>query len=833
MSADEGGDATPMSTHDDSHQDSTTAAGSGKRKRSTQDDKSSDAASRDRVKLHETLRNLVELLLKHDSELQLLSCPFPNTTSKPRAKRAKVSGDQDSSTIQTCVAADKYNTLQEFLSDIERASAAVIERNQAQANGTKADGTPLTEVVNLIAAFKKHMNSLIVQSFVDSSEVKTEVSEDDTDSSSELHAINPCAREDNCALTLYGNSANPKHLFSSLQKSVKIPLQSDSGPEKFVEVQAELPEGGLPNGITTTKIVPFNLNAAPKLPKRTFGEVFAPRETLPKLEPPRKRSHRGNASTWVDRFDATFDTRNFLGERSNYCLAPLPATQWLQYGGVTSSPSYWDRVEKQHEDPEITHRHGDPALWNGPDLSAFLGVFSSFAPSHDSSGAIVQVASKNSVWWGQRGAHRVNTLLSIPFEGEGEKETEQTARPGNIGELDESTLDEMVEQFNADDFAMSAAETETKTNGDIDIESKDAKEMLGEISDLLNTLSSYQRLRNLNPPSNPPPAVQQASESNEAPATDVEDPNVPSEAEFSVYETLKSSLIAIIGNLPPYAVAKLDGHQLAELNISQKIVIDTPDYNGTMEKDDFTLSQERAAALIAASNAAGRTATPSSSRPSYPGTHAGYNQRAFASNSRVQQAQPGFQATPQHPRQPSAPTTYAHAYSAGRPPSTPGQLPANAPQYSQSNPQFSQGGQSYQYQRPSSNGYVPGAQQGQAPAQGTPQPYTPRPGQSGTFNATPQGRIPYATATANSAQRAPNSMQTPAQGGYVNSAAAATYSRSAAEQAALMDRNKAQLAARQARHSPSTPQPQALDARASQEGSATPGSKQNGTPLST
>lgn len=751
---------------------------------------------------------------RHDSELQLLSCPFQNTTTKPRAKRAKVSGDQDASNIRTRVASDKYNTLQEFLSDIERASAAVIERNQAQSNGANVDGAPVTEVVNQIAAFKIHMNSLIGQSFVNQPEVKTEVSEDDNDSSSELHAINVCAREDKRALTLFGNPANPKHLFSSLQKSVKVPLQSSSGPEKFVEVQEELREVGLPNGITTTKVVPFNLAATPKPSKRTFGEVFPPRESLPKLEPPRKRSHRGNAATWVDRFDATFDARDFLGERSNYCLAPLPSTQWLQYGGVTSSPSYWDRVEKQQGDPDIAHRHGDPALWNGPDPSAFLGVFSSFAPSHDSSGAIVQLASKDAVWWSQRGAHRVNTLLSIPYEGEGEDDNTETVCPGNIGDLDESLLDEMIASFNAEDFAMNVDEA--------DVESKDVNQLLGDVSDLLNTLSSHQRIRNLIPP----PASPQGSEADETFAVD--ELNAPSDAEFGVYETLKSSLVAIISNLPPYAVAKLDGHQLAELNISQRIVIDTPDYSGTMEKDDYTLSQERAAALVAAANAAGRTATPSSARPSYPGSHTGYNQRAFASNNRVPQPQAGFQATPQHPRQPSGPTTYPHAYGAGRPPSTPSQRPAGTPQYPQGTPQYNQGNQA-QYQRPSSNGFVPG----QASAQGTPQPYTPRPGQPTAYNGTPQGRIPYATATANSTQRPPTSSQTPGQPGYVNSAAAATYSRSAAEQAALMDRNKAQLAARQTRHSPSTPQPQGLDPRASQEGSATPGAKQNGTPLST
>jgi hypothetical protein len=68
MSADEGGDTTPMSVANGDHSDLTAIAASGKRKRSTQDDKSntdsSASASRDRANLHETLRNLIELLLK-------------------------------------------------------------------------------------------------------------------------------------------------------------------------------------------------------------------------------------------------------------------------------------------------------------------------------------------------------------------------------------------------------------------------------------------------------------------------------------------------------------------------------------------------------------------------------------------------------------------------------------------------------------------------------------------------------------------------------------------------------------------------------------------------
>lgn len=69
MSADEAGDTTPVSaTNGEPHPDPATNATSGKRKRSTQDDKSSTdssaTTSRDQANLHETLRSLVELLLK-------------------------------------------------------------------------------------------------------------------------------------------------------------------------------------------------------------------------------------------------------------------------------------------------------------------------------------------------------------------------------------------------------------------------------------------------------------------------------------------------------------------------------------------------------------------------------------------------------------------------------------------------------------------------------------------------------------------------------------------------------------------------------------------------
>ncbi|KJK64998.1 polyadenylate binding protein types 1 2 3 4 family protein [Aspergillus parasiticus SU-1] len=876
MSADEGGGTASIpATNGDLHAttpDPPSLATPAKRKRvSSHDDKvaqdagSSASQAQEKIKLQETLRNLVEILSKNDTDLQLLSCPLPSSPTKPRSKRAKVSGEKDeASTIQSRVASNRYNTLSEFLSDIEKASAAVIERNKAQASGLQADGSPVTETVNRIAAFKKLLNSLVRQAHTSQSNIKAETSEEDAETPAKSNTSNVETRNENLVLTLFGNPANPKQLYSSLQKSVKVPLPSDDPKaEKYVEVQAPLREVGLPNGITTTKIEPYNLDENPAEPKRTFGEVFAPRSTLPQLEMPRKTksSSRSALNGWIDPFEAITDFKAFRGDRNNYCLAPLPSGQWLQYGGVTSSPSYWNRRDKhqpsqQHSDEKYTD---DPSLWVDEDSSVLQGVYSSFAPSFDSSGAVVQADSKDLVWWGKRGARRLETLLSLPYQEAAEETTSE--RPGNIGELDESTLEEMVKNFKPEEFAdnVTCSEASKADKEEEEVKSRDVEGLLHDISDLLETLSSYQKIRNLDVSA---PNVQGA-EPRET-GSDSRSSDDPSTEELGVYETLRSSLAALISNLPPYAVAKLNGDQLDELNISQKIVIENPDYRGTMEKDDFTAHQERSAAMAPMSGAANRTSTPSR-----------YNSRAYSSGSRTQ-SQGGFAQQPYYSgRQPSTsgPYTPGHPqqYAGPRPPVTPSQRPGYLSGYSQPTPQFNQ-----QFQRPGQNGYASySAQQGPA-AQASPQPYTPRPAQPGAYNASyaagrsasPQKpasyaapRTPYMTPGSNNPQQRlipqqqqqqqpqqqpqpqpqqqqqqqqpppygnyPSNQAPPQSAAYSNSAAAMTYARSAAEQAALMERNRTQLAAH-ARQS-STPQPP--NEGSSQDRSVTPGNRQNGNPV--
>lgn len=676
---------------------------------------------------------------RNDTDLQLLSCPLPSSPTKPRSKRAKVSEKEENPNIQSRVASSRYNTLQDFLSDFEKASTAIIERNQPQPNGDQPVETPMAKTVDRVAAFKKLLNNLLRQEYATQPDIKAEPSDDDADTLAGSAGPNTETRNGHAALTLFGNPSNPKQLYSSLQKSAKVSLlssQVDGGA--YVEVQGSLREDALPNGITATRISPYNPESRAKEPKRTFGEVFAPRPTLPKLEPPRRaRSSSRNAlNSWVDPLDALTNLKSFTGERTNYCLAPLPAGQWLQYGGVTSSPAFWERRQKRlsSDQPgggDVARGPENSTLPTDDDSSILQGVYSSFAPSFDSSGAVVQADSKDLVWWGKRGARRLSTLLAMQYE---EPDGETTAQPGNIGELDDDTLEEMVNNFKPEDLADNSPQVDASNKDEEDTASKDLDEILREISELLETLSSYQRIRNLDLPA----TGAKDGEPKEA-SPDEGDPSTPSAAERGVYETLKSGLAAMISNLPPYAVAKLDGDQLDDLNISQKILVENPDYHGTMERDDFTLQQESAAATGSSTGGANRNSTPRS---------AGYNQRVYHPGARIQQAQGSFQ-TPQYygGRQLSMSGAYTtghpSAYPGARPPGTPSQRAGYVSGYPPPGQQYSQGS-APQFQRPTPNGYNPySSQQGAA----SPSPYTPRPAaynvSYGTGRSTSPQKPPY------------------------------------------------------------------------------------------
>lgn len=805
---------------------------------------------------------------RYDSDL-LLQHPLPlRSSTEPETKRAKLSGDaSETSNIESRINSGEYNSIQELVNDIESASKLVIEqhqRNDASMNGftSRDQATTATDIVNRTAAFKKHVDNFLRRtSLKDISQVKSEPQDgkDETSLNGYLKRTQP--REDGgTVLTLYGNSANPKQLFSSLKRPTKVNLQPhDSDPMSSVEIQTPLNETRLPNGISASKVVPHNdTGLKSKNKTRTIGETFLPRSTLPPLEPLRKgkQTHKSSTVTWVDWLDVAAESKSRPNERGSYNLAPLPAGQWLHYGG-TATNSNPNGV--QQENGDVRQSDGIDQRQLTDDKSLFQSVYSSFAPSFDSSGAIIPEDAKDQMWWNKLGEKRFRTFLSLQYPEDELTGSTSEESAAIHHDLDEDTLEEAVNSYVQENEFPEIPKPE---NSNDDIEDKDMAEVLNEIGELLETLNSYNRIRHLAPPGSRP--------GNESTAGT---PDIPSAAEITIYETLKASLSAMIATLPPYAVAKLSGEQLSDLNISKKMLVENVDYHGTMEVDDYT-AQQRHASRITSTAAASRTPAPnmgSGSRSnSYqsPAAPSSYNQRPISSNPRSHQTPRGYPSQQAYgARQPQQnhypPNIAPQNYQASRQPaSTPQRPPHGTQKYPQSaSSQYgSQGSTLQQFQRSSQNGvgrYSP--QQGHLPAHNSPQQYQQRPTQpgypprapEGAYNtplaagrsaspqkppsySTPQSHSPFLNSTSSAQQRYihpqqqphhqmaqqphplhhynnfPPSRTPPMPNNVPNSAsiaAAMPYQRSAAEQAALMDRNKTQLDVHQQRQGSNTPQP--------------------------
>ncbi|KAK2789667.1 hypothetical protein FQN52_006006 [Onygenales sp. PD_12] len=825
--------------------------------------------------LDQILKDLLQVLAKYDSDLGILTHPLPShSIIEPDCKRAKLADSTgDSQTIQSKIASGKYRSIQSVIDDVEIASIQVVKQ-QREAENSTTGSTNLrspNELVNLSRIFKKHLDNFILRSpFQGSSLVK-----DESRGSSKSEAENKdnikkaYNREDKMVLTLFGNAPRGRHLFSSLQQTSPDAQDSLSGDEtNSVGIQTSVNETSLPNGISISEVIPFNVKSveSDKKNSRTLADVFPPRPTLPQLQPPRKaRPSKSSNATWLDSYDVVAAVKSLSHEKRGYSYTPLPSGHWLHYA---YEPSIRPGNRRHRSDANIGRGLSKPFQNSLDDGNAtFRGVYSSFAPSFDSSGAVIPEDAKEQIWWDKSGMKRMHALLSAENESD-VKQIDTPSQGSEIQPLDETSLEELVKSYEPDaDIEMDIEQPE---NTDGESNEKDLEEVLEHISDLLRTLNSYRQIRNL-ATSGQPASGKQADE-----PTAASDATTPSSEELTVYETLKTSLSAMVATLPPYAVSKLDGDQLAELNISKKILLESADYPGTMEEDDYTIQQKQMPRVSQVPNVA-RTPTPNmhQSRTSPYQTPPAANvplQRGYPSNPRAKPI-PMNHPSAYGARPPSASMHYPPNNSPQ--PYNPSRQPIQRPSYGQ--PQFPQHGTPQQYtpssilqqfQRPVQNGAVPyPSQRIASPAQGSPQPYPhrssqppyPQRPQDGPYSAAPGGppnaspqrhasfgaspqRHPYMTSTPNNPQQPryfqqqtpqpphfpnfPNSQASPApgNGGYSNTAAAITYARSAAEQAALMDRNKAQLAEHQRQNS-GTPQP------VSSNGQFTPNTRQNGTPV--
>lgn len=801
--------------------------------------------------------------------------PVSNNEETHDVKRTKLSEEVEQSTIASRVDSRLYNSIEGAAADIETAISSVVKELQQRASASDdqrlyAQTREHRAEISRAAAFKKRFESLLMREMIQRPHLlhkikhqKGEVSENCSaavGANKSAVLVNGNVTGSNAILTLYGSAPQPKQLFSSLQQAADKDSERSTlkvnarvpGPHLVSNIVSSphnesIKEYTLPNGISVTKVIPVHsINDGKKTKVPTLGELFAPPPSLPPLNPPKQfryNASRSSSVAWHNVPDPSAISKP--NRRDTFSVQPQSTSTWLRYSSSTQ-PSSPEAKRKEREralsvnEPPSALAHEDILAKNqAKEEALFRSVYSSFAPDRDNTGAVITDYTKNRMWWKREGETRYQDHL----------ETEYLQLPSeNVGQDGDTTepidfIEEDLFEGIADDWTPKELPPEFKDASDIvhleiPENSKEVDEILEEISDLLETLNSYQRNRNL--------SLANGARSSSQLGFTSGSPSSPSSSEVEVFNLLQSQLALMVATLPPFALAKLDGEKLGVLNLKTTVRMQDKQYKGTMEEDEVHVKPKQAPmspvvgypprninpslSVPARSSAyVHPTSTPSQpiQRPNYAtqprpgvGPAASYlpNQQY---SSRPTPSNPHFPGTAYStPRTgPMASERYSYAASqqySQRIPQTPQTQPngyrsysaMNGPSYSAQFPMVQQGApaSSFQGQRPTQPGYQQRAMNSQSYVAGsTPAvraaspskpaaPFTPQQAQmiamgnqqrpptyhqhSGSYG--PQTPLPRQV---NGSSVTPSSSQQPHM--------------TAEEQSALMNRQKAQLAEQQ------------------------------------
>ncbi|KAL8785728.1 MAG: hypothetical protein Q9213_003195 [Squamulea squamosa] len=711
---------------------------------------------RDTEHLHQLLKDIVEIL-----------------------KKAKLSPASEQRSIVQLVQSNGYNCVNDFSKDLDSVIASVIQDLESTTVDSEVNDKHRVrherhpDIVRAMA-FKQEFNNIILRELMQRPHLMGLVSTDDNRSPNGEATTGKTGHQPgfgypedeknySSVLTLFGGSGGgsgqPKQLFSSL-KDIQVGRKGEVDGQK-----SRCSEAGLPNGISLTKIVPVHSEGdREKNEIPTIGKLFAPPPSVQPLNPPRQSRHTATRSSSVNWYNpAELTTPSRPHRRDSYSTQPLTTGQWLTYNVMPST--------KDLSTPESKRKQRDRALSFGEpqnELSEqtralhrqakedalFRSVYSSFAPDQDNAGALVPQQSKNRLWWKRIGEQRYyNAMLSTQQSSSYASNDPPSIDSAQLLEDEQGmSLEEAVKSWVPEEAPIDFSAAQ-RTTGDDDT-SKGMDDVLNDISELLETLNSYQDVRNLSLANN----ARTTTGLNAQLSAMTGSPASPSPEETEIYNMLKSQLSIMISMLPPYALSKLDGQKLGKLNINTKIQVETKNYQGSLEEDEIstrgrlpTLSaaasypsrtSSAAAGLAPRNNYLGATNTPAahSNRPSHlPQT---VPARATAPSSYLPNQQYST-------RPPSANQYFANngrsSYTSQRPitSSTPDRYPySGSQQYSQSS-----GRQPYtngynQYSNPNGTTYGQGYTHSQQPSTGSraSQPTYPpssRPTQSYGYAATP------------------------------------------------------------------------------------------------
>ncbi|RMZ82037.1 hypothetical protein DV737_g2328, partial [Chaetothyriales sp. CBS 132003] len=441
----------------------------------------------------------------------------PESPKRADVKRARLASDDDGgkSTVEARIQAGSYASLDDLKADVMRVQEALL-RQDGKVNGNcKGDTTGHNNAADLVALLAAEL-----------------------DCTPRMAEMAP----------------------SSRQQIITLRSQTEKGTQQLIDGRR------LPNGFDVADAATISsVLLAPSKDKRLFGDVFRPRASLKPLEQPRPR--QANTATNLGFETALVQDRTIPIHRSDYKYQPLPTSTWLTYSKGTPS-----------NDPEAGKKQRAWSSLNATDFRAslaanavagseadntdglFKDVFSSFAPTYDSTKGLVNDADRNRSYWRRFGRRRLDQIFHTDYP------PLEEASPNEAVAANDDNFDDVAANFQptGDDDGLVLAEHD-KAPDSVD-------GVLEEVCHLLETVHSYQQIR-------------AASNRN----TDI------SGDEFDTYEILRSQLSIVVSSLPPFAVAKLDGDKLNDLAISTTILVQGVDYRGTGQPDDYTVQKYRAA----------------------------------------------------------------------------------------------------------------------------------------------------------------------------------------------------------------------------------------------
>ncbi|KAH8727169.1 hypothetical protein GQ44DRAFT_678208 [Phaeosphaeriaceae sp. PMI808] len=638
--------------------------------------------------LQMVLEDIFSVLKSYDTQPSILTHTITSSikrcaSGEADSKRAKLTPPAGPVTIASLIQDASYDSLQALEKDVENVATDIL----ASSGGSDLPNGPTsleeTALQAKVLAFRKLTKSLVEQENARRAQIDNDKAQADAEpevSNEEGTAVvvkegtpvlikeeEPQLPPSRTVLTLFGSASQvPKQLFSSLQQSRKVsPIGSTSTAfDTSVHITLPLRESSLPNIMSTTEVYPLPDEINAKKHITTIGDVFRAPAHLPQISPPKATRPTTGKSHTITFAQPEMPKPSRKGSQS-YAHQGLSAGLWLGYAGVdmpkdqsspTAKQKSRQRALSMGEAQQPPSEAILVAVQQAKEDALFRSAYSSFAPTRDDASAIVPEETKNRVWWQRVGERRFNEMFPIDPALLDAGEEANTEANGITDE--ENSFKDAVDNFVPIESNPLLGPKEKSE------EEKDTDEVLQEISELLETLASHQRIRNSSLTTNPrTPVVQNSSLASLAGS-----PSTPSTEEFDVYQILKSQLTLLVSQLPPYAVAKLNGDQLEELNISRTILFDTKEYKGVLEED--TLSRLAKAPLPVATPARSSSGT----HAHYPAGSTQYNRptpSVHQSAARPVQATPSFYPQQQSlhrsssmlsQRSPSGPS---HSYQAG------------------------------------------------------------------------------------------------------------------------------------------------------------------------